>query len=225
MSSSLLTNKISHSILFSHEPLHPLPLKVFGFSCSVHNFCHSLDKLSAQLHKCVFLGLTKSQKGYKCFSSSLNCYFIFAYVTFIESCFYFESLTFPLAFNKVHTPIVFDTPIVYIVPKDSFHPPPFQVYSHRQTSHCPSDDSLFVSTLSLPSTLTVELDFPIDICKSICSTRNSSSHYTTLSYHRLSQLFYTRLSSISFVSILKTIGDALVHPSWYQTMLAEISAF
>jgi len=38
MSSSVLKNKIPHSILFPHEPLHPLPLKVFGFSCFVHNF-------------------------------------------------------------------------------------------------------------------------------------------------------------------------------------------
>jgi len=30
MSSSILDNKIPHSILFPHEPLHLLPLKVFG---------------------------------------------------------------------------------------------------------------------------------------------------------------------------------------------------
>jgi len=35
MSSSILNNKIPHSILFPHEPLHLLPLKVFGSSCFV----------------------------------------------------------------------------------------------------------------------------------------------------------------------------------------------
>jgi len=62
MSSSALKNKIPHSILFPHEPLHSLPLKVFGPSYFVHNFCHGLDKLSAQSHKCVSLGFTISEK-------------------------------------------------------------------------------------------------------------------------------------------------------------------
>jgi len=33
LSSSVSENKISHSILFSHESLHLLPLKVFGSTC------------------------------------------------------------------------------------------------------------------------------------------------------------------------------------------------
>jgi len=43
MSSSVLDNKIPHSILFPHELLHPLPLKVFGSTCFVHNFSLGLD--------------------------------------------------------------------------------------------------------------------------------------------------------------------------------------
>jgi len=54
MSSTILKKKISHSILFPHELLHLLPLKVFGSNCFVHNFCPDLDKLSAWSHKCVF---------------------------------------------------------------------------------------------------------------------------------------------------------------------------
>jgi len=45
-----------------------------------------------------------------------------------------------------------------------------------------------------------------------------------LSYHRQSQHFYTCLSSISFVSIPKSLGEALAHPSWLQAMLDEINA-
>jgi len=57
MSSSVLENKIPHSILFLHEPFHHLPLKVFGSTFSVYNFCPDLDKLSARSHnKCVFYG-------------------------------------------------------------------------------------------------------------------------------------------------------------------------
>ena len=45
-----------------------------------------------------------------------------------------------------------------------------------------------------------------------------------MSYHRLSQPFYTCLSSISSVSIPKFVGDALAHPGWRQAMLDEMNA-
>jgi len=60
----------------------------------------------------------------------------------------------------------------------------------------------------------IESDLRIAIRKGIRSTRNPSPHYTTLSYHRLSQPFYTCLSSISSISIPKFIGDDLAHPGW-----------
>ena len=75
-----------------------------------------------------------------------------------------------------------------------------------------------------PPTPTIEPVLPIAICKGIHSTRNRSPHYTTLSYHRLSQPFYTCLSSISSISIPKLVGDALAHPGWRQALLYEIIA-
>ena len=84
MPSSILDNKIPHSILFPHDPLHSLPPKVFGSTCFVHNFSVGFDKLSPKSHKCVFLGFTRSQKEYKCFSPSLNRYFISADVGDVE---------------------------------------------------------------------------------------------------------------------------------------------
>ena len=50
MPSWVLKNNIPHSILFPHEPLHPLPLRVFGSTYFVHNFSPSLDKLSPRSH-------------------------------------------------------------------------------------------------------------------------------------------------------------------------------
>jgi len=141
--------------------------------------------------------------------------------------FYFKYLSSPPVSpsNKVHIPIVFDTPAVSSVPKDSSHPPPIQGYSYHQTSHCPSDDSLLVLALLSPPAQTIVPDLRIASCKGIRSTHNSSPHYIALSYHKLSQPFYTCLSSISSVSIPKTIGDALAYPGWHQAMLDEISAF
>jgi len=44
MPSSVLDNKIPHSILFPYEPLHPIPLIIFGSTCFVHNFGPGFDK-------------------------------------------------------------------------------------------------------------------------------------------------------------------------------------
>jgi len=125
MSSLVLENKIPHSILFPHESLHILPPKVFGSTCFVHNFSPGLDKLSSRSHKCVFLGFTRSQKAYKCFSPSLNRYFISADVTFTESSFYFKSSSSPLvsSSNQTHIPIVCDSLVMSNVPTES---PPSQ---------------------------------------------------------------------------------------------------
>jgi len=133
MSSSVLKNKISHSILFPHESLHLLLPKVFGSTCFVHNFSPGLDKLFAQSHKCVFLGFTRFQKGYKCFSPLLNRYFISAYVTFTESSFYFKSSSSPLvsSSNQTHISIVCDSPVMSNVPTESPPSPPLKVYSRR----------------------------------------------------------------------------------------------
>ena len=67
MTSLALENKIYNSILIPHEPLYPLPHKLFWYTCFVHNFCPGLDKLSARSHKCVFLGFNRSKKGYTFF--------------------------------------------------------------------------------------------------------------------------------------------------------------
>ena len=129
------------------------------------------------------------------------------------------------SYNQVNIPLV-----VPSAPNNSPPPPTLQVYSRRQPSHRPSADSILVPTPHPPPAPiveppTVEPDLPIAIRKGIRSTRNPSPHYTALSYHRLSQPFYTCLSSISSVSIPKSVGDALAHPGWRQAMLDEMNAF
>jgi len=78
--------------------------------------------------------------------------------------------------------------------------------------------TLFWCQHLIPPAPIVEPGHPIAIRKSIRSTRNPSPHYTALSYHRLSQPFYTCLSFISSVSIPKSRGDALAHPGWRQAI-------
>ena len=127
--------------------------------------------------------------------------------------------------NQTHIPIVCDSRVMSNVPIESPPSPPLKVYSRRQTSQRLPSDSPLVPDLPPPPAPTVKPDLPIAIRKGIHSTRNPSPHYTALSYHRLSQPFYVCLSSISSVSIPKSVGDALAHLGWRQAMLDELSAF
>ena len=95
-----------------------------------------------------FLGFTRSQKGFKCFSPSLNLYFISIDLIFTESSFYLKSLSSSLVSpsNQIHIPVVFDPLVMSSVPKDSPPPPYFQVYNCHHTSYHPPDNSLLVPT-------------------------------------------------------------------------------
>ena len=74
-----------------------LPLRVFGCTCFVHTLTSGQDKLSAKATKCIFLGYSRLQKGYRCYSLDTHRYFLSADVTFFEDSPFFsfsESLPF-----------------------------------------------------------------------------------------------------------------------------------
>jgi len=66
-----------------------------------------------------------------------------------------------------------------------------------------------------------ENDLSIALRKGTHSTQNPSPRCVTLSYRWLSSSI-TLVSSISSMSISKTIGDALAHFGWKQVMLDEL---
>ncbi|RVW24389.1 Retrovirus-related Pol polyprotein from transposon RE2 [Vitis vinifera] len=84
MPSSVLHDQIPHFLLFPDQPLYFLPPRVFGCTCFVHILTPGQDKLSAKAMKCLFLGYSRLQKGYRCYSLETHRYFISADVTFFE---------------------------------------------------------------------------------------------------------------------------------------------
>ena len=92
MSSSVLQNQVPHSLLFPNQTLYSLPPRVFGCTCFVHDLTPGKDKLHAKSLKCIFLGYSRLQKGYKCFSPDLKRYLVSPDVTFFKSTLFFLSL-------------------------------------------------------------------------------------------------------------------------------------
>ena len=68
MPSSALYDQIPHSILFPIQPLFCLTPRIFGCVCFVHILTPGQCKLSAKAMKCVFLGYSRLQRAYRCYS-------------------------------------------------------------------------------------------------------------------------------------------------------------
>ena len=129
MSSFVLHDQIPHSVLLSNHPFFCLP-RVFGCVCFVHILTPGQDKLSAKATKCVFLGHSRLQRGYRCYSPDINRYFIFVNVTFFEDSSFFTSTARPPIPDVLSIPLVlpsldFPSPPIDVVTR------PLQVYTHR----------------------------------------------------------------------------------------------
>ncbi|RVW29613.1 Retrovirus-related Pol polyprotein from transposon TNT 1-94 [Vitis vinifera] len=124
MPSSVLHDQIPHFLLFPDQPLYFLPPRVFGCTCFVHILTPGQDKLSAKAMKCLFLGYSKLQKGYRCYSLETHRYFISADVTFFEDSPFFSTTSEFLPVSDVLL-----LPIVS--PSDVVPPRPLQVYHRR----------------------------------------------------------------------------------------------
>ena len=223
MSSSVLHDQIPYSILFPNRPLFHLPSCVFGCVCFVHILTLRQDKLSAKATKCVLLGYSQLQCGYCCYSPYTHRYIVSADVNF-----FYNSSMFP----TTHPPRsnVISLPLLYPVSNTSSVPPatpprPLQVYTrcpHTNTGP-PADSSPMASSSPTP-VLPSPTDLPIIIRKGIHSSCNPHPIYNFLTYHCLSSQYSAFISTLSSISLPKTVHEALSHPSWTQAMVEEMVA-
>ena len=108
----------SHSILFPNQPLFYLFPHVFGCVCFVHILTPGQDKLFANATKCVFLGYSRLQRGYKCYSTITNQYFISADVIFFEDSSFLSTAESHHVFDVLHVPLVLSSPNFPYLPTD-----------------------------------------------------------------------------------------------------------
>lgn len=96
MPSTVLNGDIPYGVLFPNKPLFSLEPKVFGSTCYVRDARLHVTKLDPKGLKCIFLGYSRLQKGYRCYSPTLNRYMVSIDVVFPESIsFFFSPETFP----------------------------------------------------------------------------------------------------------------------------------
>ncbi|RVX21542.1 Anaphase-promoting complex subunit 8 [Vitis vinifera] len=125
---------------------------------------HNHDKLSAKAMKCLFLGYSRLQKGYRCYSLETHRYFISADVTFFEDSPFFSTTSESLSVSEV-------LPIPIVSPPDAMPPRPLQVYHRRPRVVAPLPfpeapaDSLPIPSASPAPALPSPNDLPIAVRK------------------------------------------------------------
>ena len=209
----VLHDQIPHSIIFPNQPPFCLPPRVFGCVCFVHILTPEQDKFSAKATKCVFLGYSRLHQGYCCYSFDTHRYFIFADVTFFENSSMFL-ITHPPSSDVISLPLLY--PVLDTSPVPTATPPrPFQVYTRRpRTDTGPPADSSPMAPSSTTPVLSSPADLPIAIRKGTRSSCNPHPIYNFLTYHHLSSPYSAFVSTLSSVSIPKTVHEALSHPDW-----------
>ena len=212
MSSSVLHDHILHSILFPNQPLFCLPPRVFSYVYFVHILTPRQDKLSAKATKCVFLGYSRLQRGYRCYSIYTNWYIISVDVTFFEGSSFFSSEEHPHVSDILHVPLVLPLPNFPSPPTDAVIRP-LQIYTrpHHLPTRPLADSSSMPPSSPAPVPQPPD-DLPIAIWKGTLSTCNPHHVYNFLSYHRLSLPYFAFVSTSSSVSIPISTSEALSHP-------------
>ena len=77
----VLDNKSSAELLLNSNDFIVAP-KVFGCVCFVHDYRNDVRKLDPRAVKCVFVGYSPTQKGYRCWCPSEHRFFVSMDVTF-----------------------------------------------------------------------------------------------------------------------------------------------
>ncbi|KAJ9539489.1 LOW QUALITY PROTEIN: hypothetical protein OSB04_032222 [Centaurea solstitialis] len=240
MPSSVMHGEIPMSVLVPAQRLFPIESKIFGCSCFVRDTQPHLSKLDPKSLKCVFLGYSRLQKGYRCFSPVLNRYIISWDVTFMEEVPFYPVSTCPdhenqddLLIYPISTPSsTMDFPVSSDSAQSSessseterppvIHSPPLTTdipNSDVQASDSPSTSDSDTPGDSLPP----DLDVPIALRKGKRSCTYPVDSY--VSYAKLSTASRLLVASLDSIPIPKTVGDALAHPGWRKAMIKQMNA-
>ena len=221
MPSSILNWIVSYHQLFQNNPLFPIDPNVFGCTCFVQDVRPQVSKLDPKSLKCILVGYSRVQKGYRCYCLTLRRYFVSTNVAF------FETIPFSLS-SAVTSQGEEEDLLVYAlalptISSEPAHvpaqmkPPITQVYTRRQHPLVSSPPP--VASTSDPI---LSDDLPIALRKG----KRRCAHPISFicSYDHLSSHSYSFIVSLDSISLPNKVFEALTHVGWRSAMIEEMDA-
>ena len=215
--------------------LFSLPPRVFGCTAFVQDHTPGLSKLAPRAQKGVFVGYSRTQKGYRVYFPGRRQYVTSADVTFHEDVPYFtstqsgEDLSSPSLLPSVSGTLVTDLPPTVPIPMPAASPSPASLPSDPSSVPEPPSSPLSTGPAPLspppPSPPPVsDLDLPIALRK---GTRQCTQY--PIAHHvspaRLSPSYQSFALAVLTESIPKSYIEALQVPAWKAAMDVEYAAF
>ncbi|KAK8921170.1 hypothetical protein KSP39_PZI019934 [Platanthera zijinensis] len=214
--SSVLQNATPFSLLFPSTPPFPVTPRIFGCTCYVHHLGPPTDKLDPRAAKHIFVGYSRTQKGYMCYSPTTRKVTVSADVTFREDLPFFSA---PDIVPLSSAPDVV-RPIIPVPCSSS--PPPLDPAPVRPTPPVIRVYSRRSSTLDAPLQSASPSDALPPVALVPASTAHPMANYVSL--HRLSPPLRHFATSLSSVSIPNSVQEARQHPGWRAAMEEEMTA-
>ena len=259
LTAAYLLNRLPSSPLGGEVPLHrlhperelfALPPRVFGCVAYVHDHTPNLSKLAPRSLKGVFVGYSRTQKGYRVYLLDQRKYLVSVDVTFSEATRYFTSPlspstappassppplspTFPSPPDPPAPPPVANPPLLEDHPLEStssistplrLGPPGPPVLTPAPVSVAPPDGSSSSSKGSVPpASAPNDLHLPVALCK---GTRSCTLHPISnfVHYDRLHPTYRAFSLSVTTESIPRSHVEALRIPHWKAAMDQEYAA-
>ena len=227
MPSLVLNWDTPYHILFPNKSLFPIEPQIFGCTCFVQDVRPQVSKLDHKSLKCIFLGYSQVQKGYRCYCPSLRRYLVSADVKFFENV--------PFSSPPTHTSqgeaddlLVYTiaSPVAPHVPAPIKLAPPVptpakphitQVYTRRQNPPVSGPP---------PAASTSDLVLDDDLSIALRKGRRLCVHpiFLFCTYNQLSSQSCSFIASLDSISLPNTFQEALSHPGWRSAMIEEMDA-
>ncbi len=248
MPSAVLDDDIPYRLLAPDRPLFSIEPKIFGCTCYVRDVRPHITKLDPKSLKCIFLGYSLIQKGYRCYSPDLQKYLISIDVAFSEQVPFFSSPLIPSRQDDDHDDdnwLIYSIPSVGVSEQPSYDNTIDQATSSGTLTQA-LDKSVLVQHPDLfsmsdpptqgetlvdacpPSDTSVsapsnDLDLHISIRKGKRQCKSVYSIANFVSYDGLSTSTRALISSLDSVTVPKNVKEALSHSGWTDAMFDEIT--
>ncbi|KAK8946678.1 hypothetical protein KSP39_PZI006528 [Platanthera zijinensis] len=144
--SPILHNVTPFSLMFPSTPAFSLTPRIFGCTCYVHILGPSMDKVDPRAAKHIFVGYSRTQKGYVCYSPATCKVPVSADVTFRKNLPFFSAPD-PTPLSTSHPPPPVLRPVIPVttpLPKIPDRAPTLSkpslihAYTRRHPGFCPN---------------------------------------------------------------------------------------